>query len=79
MAKPSPTQYYYLALLGVGCAFGGLFQLFAVIIGISNFLHRDTDGSAWATVGCIAFFGIGFLIMRTAWRVGQRYQARIER
>ena len=78
MAKPSPTQYYYLALLAAASAFGGLLQLFAVIIGVSNFLVRDTDGSIWATVACIPFFAVGFLIMRAAWRLGQRYKAWIE-
>jgi hypothetical protein len=72
------VQRYYLILLGSFAAFGVMFQLFAVIIGVSNFLERNTDGSIWATVGCVPFFGIGFLIMRTAWRIGQRYQARIE-
>jgi hypothetical protein len=78
MAKPRPMQYYYLTLLALFCAFGGIFQLFAFIIGVSNFLERNTGGSIWATVMCIPFFGIGFLIMRTAWRASQRYQARIE-
>jgi hypothetical protein len=78
MARPTPIQYYYLTLLAGFTAIGGIIIIFTIIIGVTDFIYFYHGNGPWIALACSAMAAVGYLVMRTAWRVSQRYQARIE-
>jgi hypothetical protein len=78
VARPTPTQYYYLGILAMFTVIGGLIMAVTIFIGISDLIYFYYGNGRSTALVCAVMATAGFFIMRTAWRIGQRYQARIE-
>ena len=71
-------QYYYLTLLAAFTVVGGIIMIFTIVIGVSDFIYFYHGNGPWTALACSVMATAGYCIMRTAWRISRRYQARIK-